>query len=113
MRPPLKQQHETVTRRLFKLCTRNQGGKSSYYGDLRDIGGGQVALRAPGQSRATTNQTEALKLLAAKIEEVENQTPVSGTEALQSFAREVVRRNPSSEQCLRVLILMIRIPQNA
>ena len=79
-----------------KLYIRNQGGKSRYYGDLRDIGGGQVALRVPGQSRATTNQTEALKLLAAKIEEVENQTPVTGTEALQSFAKEVVRRNPGN-----------------
>ncbi len=77
-----------------KLYTRNQGGKSRYYADLRDIGGGQAALRAPGQSRATTSQTEALKLLAAKIEEVEGQIPVAEPGLLGSFAREVIEKNP-------------------
>ena len=51
-----------------KLYTLNRGGKSLYYSDLRAIGGGQIALRAQGQSRATTSETEALKLLAARIE---------------------------------------------
>ena len=37
-----------------KLYTRNQGGNLRYYADLRDIGGGQVALKPPesGASKA-------------------------------------------------------------
>ena len=47
-----------------KLYTRNQGGNLRYYADLRDIGGGQVALKPPGSTRATTDEIEAHKLLA-------------------------------------------------
>ncbi len=79
-----------------KLYTRNQGGKSRYYGDLRDIGGGQVALKAPAQSRATTSQTEAFKLLAARIEDIENQAPAVREGSLAAFAAEVVQRNPGN-----------------
>jgi hypothetical protein len=78
------------------LYTRNQGGKSRYYGDLRDIGGGQIALKAPGETRATTSETEALKLLAAKIEEVENDIPVSEPGRLKAFAKEFTDRNPAT-----------------
>ena len=79
-----------------KLYRRNQGGKSRYYADLRDIGGGQVALKASGETRATTSETQALKLLAAKIEEVENQTPVTQPGRLSSFAKELVEKNPGN-----------------
>ena len=41
-----------------KLYTRNQGGNLRYYADLRDIGGGQAALKAPGSSRATTDEID-------------------------------------------------------
>jgi len=54
-----------------KLYTRNQGGIDRYYADLRDIGGGQRALKTPGSNRATSSETEALKLLAQQIEELE------------------------------------------
>ncbi len=47
-----------------KLYTRNQGGETRYYGDLRDIGGGQIALRPPGTSMATTDKAVAVRLLA-------------------------------------------------
>ncbi len=50
-----------------KLYTRNQGDQIRYYADLRDIGGGQVALKAPGSSRATTDKLEAAHLMAEKI----------------------------------------------
>lgn len=76
-----------------KLYTRNQGGKTRYYADLRDIGAGQVALRPVGSSRATTDQAEALKLLAAKIEEFEGTAP-SGRALLGPVAQEFIRRNP-------------------
>ena len=42
-----------------KLYTRNQGGNLRYYADLRDIRGGQVALKAPGSSRATIKSLPA------------------------------------------------------
>ena len=45
------------------LYTRVQGstGIARYYADLRDLGGGQLALRAPGSSRATTDLNAALE----------------------------------------------------
>ena len=79
-----------------KLYMRNQGGKSRYYTDLRDIGGGQVALKASGETRATTSQTEALKLLAAKIEELENKVPATEPGLLQPFANQFIGRNPGN-----------------
>ena len=77
-----------------KLYKRNQGGKARYYGDLRDIGGGQVALKPPGSSRATTSETEALSLLRQKIDELQGSvaTPTSG-----STEREVAMTDSPKE----------------
>lgn len=78
-----------------KLYMRNQGGKSRFYADLRDIGGKQVALKPPGDSKcATTDETEALKLLAVEIEKVQEQTSNVGTGRLGPFAKEFIRANP-------------------
>ena len=76
-----------------KLYTRNQGGQSRYYADLRDIGGGQVALRPGGTNRATTDKDEAAQLLAGKIRELGAVTlgPAVGLEA---FVDEFVAANP-------------------
>ena len=79
---------------MAKLYTRNQGGNLRYYADLRDIGGGQVALKPPGSSRATTDEIEAHKLLAAKIEEVQGTVPTSGSARLKPFVDEFIRQNP-------------------
>jgi len=76
-----------------KLYTRNQGGKVRYYGDLRDIGGGQVALKPPGSKRATCDETEALKLLAREIEELDGK-PASDGGRLGPVVRDFVRENP-------------------
>ena len=77
-----------------KLYTRNQGGNLRYYADLRDIGAGQVALKAPGSSRATTDEIEAHKLLARKIEEIQGKVAASGSARLKPFMDEFIRQNP-------------------
>ena len=49
-----------------------RGGR--YYADLRtyaDVGGGQEAMRAPGQSRATDDRVVAAKLLGDRLKELE------------------------------------------
>jgi hypothetical protein len=76
-----------------KLYTRNQGGNIRYYGDLRDIGGGQVALKPPGSNRATSDETEALLLLAREIEKLEGR-PTKGSATLGASVEEFVRVNP-------------------
>ena len=77
-----------------KLYTRNQGGNLRYYADLRDLGGGQVALKPPGSSRATTDEIEAHKLLASKIEEIQGKVAASGSARLKPFMDEFIRQNP-------------------
>ena len=74
-----------------KIYTRNQGGNLRYYADLRDLGGGQVALKAPGSSRATTDEIEAHKLFASKIEEVQGKVAASGSARLKPFIAEFIR----------------------
>jgi integrase len=77
-----------------KLYTRNQGGNIRYYADLRDIGGGQVALKPPGSRRATTDKTEAMKLLGFKIEELQTRPNVAAAGLLGPFAERFIKRNP-------------------
>jgi len=76
-----------------KLYTRNQGGKSRYYADLRDIGGGQVALKPPGSSRATSDKGEAAQLMAGKIRELGGVLVGPGTR-LSEFVEEFLAANP-------------------
>jgi integrase len=73
---------------------RNQGGKFRYYGDLRDIGGGQVALKAPGERFATTAEAEAQQLLAVEIKKVQGRDTGATRGSLGDFARRFVERNP-------------------
>jgi integrase len=77
-----------------KLYTRNQGGNLRYYADLRGIGGGQVALKPPGSSRATTDEIEAHKLLASKIEEIQGKVAASGSARLKPFVDAFISQNP-------------------
>lgn len=77
-----------------KLYNRNQGGNLRYYADLRDIGGGQVALKPPGSSRATTDEIEAHKLLARKIEEIQGKVSASGSARLKPFVDGFIQQNP-------------------
>jgi len=55
-----------------RLYTRVQGstGIVRYYADLRDLGGGQLALRAPGSTRATTDPDQARILLGKILEDI-------------------------------------------
>jgi hypothetical protein len=76
------------------LYTRNQGGTTRYYADLRDIGGGQFALKAAGATRATSNEAEALKLPGLKLEELESAVPVTDSAPLGGFAECFVREDP-------------------
>ena len=77
-----------------KLYNRNQGGNLRYYADLRDIGGGQVALKPPGSSRATTDEIEAHKLLARKIEEIQGKVSAGGSARLKPFVDGFIQQNP-------------------
>ncbi len=79
-----------------KLYTRNQGGKTRYYGDFRDIGGGQLALRPEGSTRATDDKSVAQRLLAEKTLELYGRLPGadSGDVTLQDFANLFIRDNP-------------------
>src|SRR5712691_2025349 len=57
-----------------RLIWRRQGEAVRFYGDFRnyrDVGGGQEALIAPGEKRATTERDVAQKLLAARVEELD------------------------------------------
>lgn len=54
-----------------RLYTRNRGGEVRFYADLRDLGGGQVALIPPGRTRATTDPDVAAKLLADRVRALE------------------------------------------
>ncbi len=77
-----------------KLYTRNQGATTRYYADLRDIGGGQVALKTAGSSRATSDESVALILLAAKIEELKGRVRPPGEHSLRSFVGRYLSQNP-------------------
>lgn len=52
---------------------RMQGGKRRAYGDLRDMGGRRIALKPPGDTRATTDEQVAEKLLSPAIEKLREQ----------------------------------------
>ena len=58
--------------RKDRLYTRVQGstGIVRYYADLRDLDGGQLALRAPGSTRATTDPDQARILLGKILEDI-------------------------------------------
>ena len=92
-----------------KLYKRNQGGKSRYYGDLRDIGGGQVALKPPGSSRATSDKDEAAQLMAARIRELGGVTFGPGVR-LGDFVEEFLAANPGgvTEKWLNETALRLR-----
>lgn len=61
-------------RRTSRLYWRERGGQRRAYADLRafrDVGGGQEALVAPGESSATTDQDIAERLLTDRVAELE------------------------------------------
>ena len=76
-----------------KLYTK---GKSRYYGDLRDIGLGQHALRPPGSSRATQDEAEALVLTGKLIERLRLEGPSISRpdDSLGAAADAFLQRNP-------------------
>ena len=93
-----------------KMYTRNQGGEDRYYADLRDIGGGQVALRRPGSSRATTDHDEAAQLFADRIREVGGTVNTGFGTPLGAFVEQFLRDNPKgvTERWLKETRLRLR-----
>jgi len=80
-----------------KLSRRNQGGETRFYGDFRDIGGGQHALVPDGAKRATTDELVAQRLLAEKTLELTGLPPGAAPGAeptLKDFAGRFPRDNP-------------------
>jgi integrase len=56
--------------RKTRIYWRNQGGVQRAYADLRDLGGGQVALIAKGEKRATTDPVIAEELLRQRLNDL-------------------------------------------
>lgn len=79
-----------------KLYTRDQGSKTRFYGDLRDIGGGQVALKPEGSSRATTDKAVAVRLLAEKTLALGGGLPAGGSVSLSQFVNKFLADNPGA-----------------
>jgi len=77
-----------------KMYQRNQGGEDRFYADLRDLGGGQVALRRPGSSRATTDKDEAAQLFADRIRELGGAVTTGLGTPLATFVDQFLRDNP-------------------
>jgi integrase len=50
-----------------RIYWREQGGERRAYADFRDMGGGREALKAPGETRATTDHVIAEKLVADRL----------------------------------------------
>ena len=65
-------------RKTTRLYWRERGGERRAYADLRafrDVGGGQEALIAPGESSATTDPDIAERLLTDRVAELEPARP--------------------------------------
>lgn len=56
--------------RQSRIYWRNQGGKLRAYADLRDLGGGQVALIPKGEKRAATDPAIAEELLRQRLNDL-------------------------------------------
>ena len=94
--------------RKDRIYTRVQGssGTIRYYADLRDLGGGQLALRAPGSSRATSDPDEARILLGKALEDLRaGKMPSKATRPkkqhgdesrLGAMAQRLIRDNPGN-----------------
>lgn len=52
------------------------------------------ALKPSGSSRATTDESEAYKLLGSKIEEMQGKVPSGGPARLKPFMDGFIRQNP-------------------
>ncbi len=89
-----------------RLYTRVQGasGIVRYYADLRDIGGGQVALKPTGATRATADEDEARILLGRLLEDLKagrgrkrvaraKSAPVDETR-LRAMSNRLLKDNP-------------------
>jgi len=57
-------------RRTSRVYVRNRGGVPRYYGDFRDLGGGQEALKAPGDRGATSDPDVAQELATRRVKEL-------------------------------------------
>jgi integrase len=60
-------------KRRSRIYWRNQGGASRAYADLRDLGGGLVALIPPNEKRATTDPEVAEELLLQRVNTLKEQ----------------------------------------
>jgi integrase len=75
-----------------RVYGRTRGGETRYYGDFRDLGGGQEALKVRGEKRATTDPEIAERLAADRVRELQAQRRdrvlfgIERQETLKSFA---------------------------
>lgn len=60
-------------KRKSRIYTRNRGGVDRYYIDLRDLGGGREALKAPREKVATSDPDIAHELAARRVKKLEEQ----------------------------------------
>ena len=89
--------------RKDRLYTRVQGttGIVRYYADLRDLGGGQLALRAPGSSRATTDPDQARILLGKVLEDIKAGKMLSKTTRPKKQRSDETRLGPMSQRLIK------------
>ncbi len=92
--------------RKDRIYPRVQGssGAIRYYADLRDLGGGQLALKAPGSGRATSDPDQAIILLGKVLGDLRAGKRPSKTARpkkqrgdetrLGAMARRLIKDNP-------------------
>ena len=88
--------------RRDRLYTRVQGstGTVRYYADLRDLGGGQLALRAPGSGRATTDPDQARILLGKVLEDIKTGKMPSKTTRPKKRRGDETRLGPMAQRLI-------------
>jgi integrase len=91
-------------KRKTRIFWRERGGERRAYGDFRDLGGGQEALIAKGDTRATTDSDIAAHLVALRVSELEGRKRsavllnIPAPDTLASFAsKHLVEKKASGK----------------
>src|SRR5687768_9477077 len=71
--PNSRRIREDTSSRKSRIYWRNQGRENRAYADLRDLGGGLVALIPPHEKRATTDPEIAEELLLQRMTALKEQ----------------------------------------
>ena len=97
-----------------RIYTRDRGGETRYYIDLRNLGGGREPLVAPGEHRATTDPDVATKLAAKRVKKAEEEKRGkaildSDRVGLKAFAAEHVRRKAKDGEGVSVWLSQVEL----